>query len=98
MKASKSPAIDCPIALFPRQEEEIQRLTQMVNEAPSAEEKLPHAESLEDAVNVLLACAEFNEIRLNCQLCRQISQLRLSTFRLVIKAGRLDQHRRHSSG
>ena len=98
MKASESPNIDCPIALFPRQEEAMERLTQAINGVSTAAQKLPYAESLVETVNVLLACEEYDETSLDCQLCRQISQLRLSTFSLVIKAGRLDERRRRSSG
>ena len=97
MKKTETPNIDCPIELFPKQEEEITRLTQAVNGAPTAAQKLPYAESLVETVNVLLACEAYAETSLDCQLCRQISALRHQTFSLVIKAGQLDLRRRGST-
>ena len=82
--------IDCPIGLFPEQEEEIARLTQEVNRAGTAAEKGPWAQALTEAVDVLLACQRYDEESLDCRLCRNFSALRRKTAALVIRAGRLE--------
>lgn len=97
MMTINPPGIRCPIDLFPRQEEEIKRLTQAINGVATTTKKIPYAESLIETVQVLLACEEYSETSLDCQLCRQISLLRRRTFCLVMKAGRMDEHRRHLS-
>lgn len=86
-------SIHCPIGLFPRQEEEIARLTREINQARTAAEKAPWAQALMEAVDVLLACEQYDEQSLDCRLCRNFSQLRRKTAALVIKAGRLDDRR-----
>jgi hypothetical protein len=85
--------IHCPIGLFPRQEEEINRLTQEINQARTAAEKAPWAQALMEAVDVLLACEQYDEQSLDCRLCCNFSELRRKTAALVIKAGRLDVKR-----
>ncbi len=94
MKTSSQADIQCPINLFPVQEEEIIQLTQAINQAPTAAQKAPYAQDLMAAVGVLLACETYDEGSLNCRLCRNFSQLRHKTASLVIKAGRLDKRRR----
>jgi len=89
--------IQCPIDLFSQQEEEIGRLTQTINQVQGAAQKAAHALALMDAVEVLLACQSYDQENLNCRLCRNISQLRFKTYNLVVKAGRLDDNRRHSA-
>jgi len=85
--------INCPINLFSQQEEKIQRLTQSINNAGSAAQKLPYAEALIEEVEVLLTCESYSEENSNCQYCRNISELRKKTANLVIKAGRIDKQR-----
>ncbi|MBU0510468.1 MAG: hypothetical protein KKD28_06165 [Chloroflexi bacterium] len=89
MKTSKQASINCLISLFPRQEVEVSRLTQMLNQAPTAAKKAPWAEELIETVDVLLACEHYDEKSLDCRLCRNFSTLRHKTAALVIKAGRL---------
>jgi hypothetical protein len=91
---SRQASIHCPIGLFPRQEEEIARLTQKINQARTAAEKAPWAQALIEAVDVLLACERYDQESLNCRLCRNFSELRRKTAALVVKAGRLDDHQR----
>lgn len=86
-------SIRCPIGLFPRQEGEIARLTQEINQARTAAEKAPWAQALIEAVDVLLACEQYDEESLDCRLCRNFSELRRKTAALVVKAGRLDVKR-----
>jgi len=77
------------MGLFPRQEEEIARLTQAINQAPTAAEKVPWAQALIEAVDVLLACEQYDEKSLDCRLCCNFSELRRKTASLVVKAGHL---------
>jgi len=93
-ETDRQASIHCPIGLFPRQEEEIARLTQEINQARTAAEKAPWAQALIEAVDVLLACEQYDEESLDCRLCRNFSELRRKTAALVIKAGRLDDRRR----
>jgi hypothetical protein len=85
--------IQCPIGLFPRQEEEIARLTQEINRGRTAAEKAPRAQALIEAVDVLLACEQYDEGSMDCRLCHNFSELRRKTAALVIKAGHLADSR-----
>ena len=85
--------IYCTIGLYPRQEEEINHLTQAINQARTAAEKAPWAQALIETVDVLLACEQYDEESLDCRLCRSFSELRRKTAALVIKAGHLDVKR-----
>ena len=87
----RAAGIRCPIGLFPRQEAEIARLTQEINRAPTAADKAPWAQALMEAVDVLLACEQYDEQSLDCRLCRNFSELRRKTAALVVKAGRLSR-------
>jgi hypothetical protein len=91
---SRQASIHCPIGLFPRQEEEIARLTQEINQTRVAAEKAPWAQALIEAVDVLLACEQYDQESLDCRLCRNFSELRRKTAALVVKAGHLDDRRR----
>ena len=92
MRHGDRPAgIRCPTGLFPRQEEEIARLTRAINQARTAAEKAPWAQQLIEAVDVLLACEQYDEGSMHCRLCRNFSELRHKTAALVIKAGRLNR-------
>lgn len=86
-------SVHCPISLFPRQEEEIARLTQEINQARTAAEKAPWAQALIETVDVLLACEQYDEESLDCRLCRNFSELRHKTAALVVKAGHLADSR-----
>ena len=86
-------SIHCPIGLFPRQEEEIARLTQAINQARTAAEKAPWAQALIETVDVLLACEQYDEGSMDCRLCRNFSELRRKTAALVVEAGRLEDRR-----
>jgi len=85
--------IYCAIGLFSRQEEEINRLTQEINQARTAAEKAPWAQALIETVDVLLACEQYDEGSMDCRLCRNFSELRRKTAALVAKAERLDVKR-----
>ena len=81
--------IHCSSGIFPKQEEEIGRLTRQINRARTAAEKAPWAQALVEAADVLLACERYEEETLDCRLCRNFSELRRRTAAVVIKAGRL---------
>ncbi len=93
MKTSSQVDILCPIDLFTSQEEEVNRLTQMLNQAHTAVQKAPYAQELISVVDVLLACKSYDEGSLDCRLCRNFSHLRHKTASLVVRAGQLDEHR-----
>lgn len=96
MKNNSQARIECPVDLFPQQEKEIDRLTQLVNQAQGAAQKAQPALALIEAVQVLLACQFHDQENPNCRLCRNISQLRFKTYNLVVKAGRFEDSRRRS--
>ncbi|MBI4759381.1 MAG: hypothetical protein HY783_10375 [Chloroflexi bacterium] len=96
-ETARQASIRCPIGLFPRQEEEIARLTREIDQARAAAQKAPWAQALFEAVDVLLACEQYDEESLDCRLCRNFSGLRRKTATLVIKAGRLDDRRRRTA-
>ena len=91
---NKPTSIQCPIDLFPRQEQEVIRLTQAINQVGTAALKAPYAQALIDVMAVLLACESYDETSLYCTLCRQFSQLRHKTTSLVVRAGQLDESRK----
>ena len=86
-KLSGISGIVCPIDLFSKQEREINFLTHAINAAPSPAEKREPAQSVIEAVDVLLACESYDQGDLNCQLCRNFSELRRKVATLVFKAG-----------
>lgn len=88
MSQSRSPdGIDCPIDLFPKQEREVVRLTQAINQARTAAEKARPAQALVETVDVLLDCAAYDADNVNCNLCRNFSELRRKTAQLIVTVG-----------
>ena len=79
--------IQCPIGVFDAHEVRIEALTEMINAAPTASEKVPHARDLIDEAGVLLACTSHDAANPNCGLCRSFSTLRQQTAKLIVKAG-----------
>ena len=86
-------SINCPIGLFPRQEAEMVRLTELINRARSAVDKAPSAELLIQEVDVLLACQAYDDQSVDCHLCREFSQLRRKTAAIIVAAGKLPVRR-----
>ena len=93
MRGERRAEIRCPSGLFARQEGEVVRLTQAINQAPRAAEKAVWAQVLVEAVDVLLGCEQYDEGSLHCRLCEELSQLRHKTAALVVKAGQLQERR-----
>ena len=89
--------IRCHVGLFSRQDARVTASTEAINRASTAREKATAAESLREAVDVLLECHEYEEESVDCHLCRGFSELRRQMAALVVKAGRLDDRRRHAT-
>ena len=85
--------VACPIRLFARQEGEIIRLTQAINQAPRAAEKAVWAQVLIEEVDLLLECEQYDESSPDCRLCRQLAELRRKTAALIVRAGQLQERR-----
>jgi len=83
--------IQCPIDLFSRQEEEIAHLTRAINQARTTDQKAPWAQALFEAVDVLLACEQYDQACIDCRLCYNFAGLRRKTATLVVKAMRLNR-------
>ena len=81
--------IQCPIGVFDAHEVRIEALTEIINAAPTASDKVPHARDLIDEAGVLLACTSHDAANTNCSLCRGFSTLRQQTAKLIVKAGGL---------
>ena len=96
MKTNSPEGIECPINLFYAQEREIEKHTRLVNQAQGAVDKAAHAQEMIEAVNVLVDCQSYDQKNPSCQICRNISDLRLKTYNLIVKAGRMDESRRRS--
>jgi hypothetical protein len=88
---SEPTGIHCPIDLFPRQESEVSRLTEAINRARTVAEKVPWAQQLTEAVDVLLACEQYDEKSIDCRLCRSLSELRRKTASLVTQVGHVSR-------
>ena len=82
-------SIHCPIDLFPQQEAEITRLTEAINQAPTAAEKVPFAQALVAAADVLLACNYHDNESMDCRLCRNLAAVRHRRAGLIVQVGRL---------
>ena len=79
--------IHCPIGLFEQQEPKVEALTEAINAAPAAAEKVPPARTLMDEIKVLLDCTSYDRGNANCRLCRSFSELRMKTARLIAGIG-----------
>lgn len=90
MSSRRSQAeIQCPIGVFDAREVRIEALTEMINAAPIASDKVPYARELIGEAGVLLACTSHDAANTNCGLCRGFSTLRQQTANLIVKAGAL---------
>lgn len=85
--ARSKTGIKCPIGLFESQEANIEPLMAALNAARTRSEKVPHARDVIDAADALLKCPSFDRANHNCALCRNVSELRLKTAILIVKAG-----------
>lgn len=79
--------IKCPLDVFDAQEENILRLTDAINKAPTITEKGDLANNLMEATEKLLTCPGQAE-NFNCKLCREFSRLRGNTAALIVSTVR----------
>ena len=79
----KKVKIVCPI--FQKQEPVIEELTDKINRAKVAKEKIEYAEELLKEVNVLLMCPQHKKEDPDCKNCHTIGALRKVTAELIIK-------------
>ncbi len=76
--------INC--AAFQRQEPVIAEITAKINIAKGVLEKAEFAEKLQEEVDVLLSCPDYNKKNEDCGHCRFIANVRKKTTDLIIKA------------
>ena len=79
--------INCQI--FQKQEPMIENITAKINDAKGVLEKADFAKELQQEVNVLLSCPDYNEKSTDCSNCRFIANVRKKTTDLIIKAKKL---------
>lgn len=79
--------INCPT--FQKQESAIEDITAKINNARGILEKAEFARKLQDEVDVLLSCPDYDEKSTDCNNCRFIANVRKKTTDLIIKAKRL---------
>ena len=84
--------IHCPAHLFQRQEAEVGRLVESINQARTPGEKAPLAQDLINTVAALLACDEYSPRQPDCALCRSFASLRTKTATVLLMMGKLEDH------
>ena len=80
-------AINC--LTFQKQEPVIKDITDRINIGKTVSEKATFAEELQEEVNVLLSCTNYDKASINCKNCHFIANLRKKTANLIIKAKKL---------
>ena len=85
--SKESAKINCPT--FQKQESVIEEITAKINGAKGVLEKADFAEELQQEVNVLLSCTDYNQGNTDCSNCRFIANVRKKTADWVIKAKKL---------
>jgi len=85
--SKESAKINCPT--FQKQEPVIEEITAKINGAKGVLEKADFAEELQQEVNVLLSCPDYNDKSRDCGNCRFIANVRKKTADLIIKAKKL---------
>ena len=79
--------INCPT--FQKQEPAIEDITAKINRAKDVLEKAEYAKKLQEEVDVLLSCPDYDEKSKDCNNCRFIANVRTKTAGLIIKAEKL---------
>jgi hypothetical protein len=85
--SKKDAKINCLV--FQKQEPAIADITAKINNAKDVLEKADFAEELQEEVDILLSCPDYNEKSKDCSNCRFIANVRKKTADLVIKAKKL---------
>ena len=79
--------INC--STFQKQEPVIKDITAKINRAKNVIEKADLAKRLQEEVDVLLSCPDYNKKSADCNNCRFIANVRTKTAGLIIKAEKL---------
>jgi len=79
--------ISCPT--FQKQEPVLKDITAKINNAKDVLEKAEFAKKLQEEVDVLLSCPDYDKKSMNCNNCRFIANVRTKTAGLIIKAEKL---------
>jgi hypothetical protein len=79
--------INCPI--FQKQELVIKDITAKINNVKDVLEKVEFAERLQEEVNALLCCQDYDGKSTDCNNCHFVAKVRTKTADLIIKAERL---------
>ena len=79
--------INCP--MFQKQELAMEDITAKINNAKNILEKAEFAEKLQEEVDVILCCPDYNDENTDCSNCHFIANMRKKTAYLVIKARKL---------
>ncbi len=74
---------------FQKQEPIIKEITDRISIGETVLEKATFAEELQEEVNVLLSCTNYDKASINCKNCHFIAILRKKTANLIIKAKKL---------
>ena len=75
--------VNCPIGLYEKYDDEITRLTQVIDQSSTAVEMAQAAHDLRRQVSVLLECRAHDENNVNCRICRDLSVWREKTACVV---------------
>jgi len=74
---------------FQKQEAVIEDITAQINNAKDVSQKAEFAQKLQEEVDVLLSCPDYNQKNKDCSNCRFITNVRKKTADLVIRAKKL---------
>lgn len=74
---------------FRKHEPLIKNITEKINRAGAVQAKAKFACDLQDQVEELLGCPDYDSKKLDCKNCHFIANLRKKTANLVIKAKKL---------
>jgi hypothetical protein len=83
----KEARINCPT--FQKQEPVIKDITAKINSGKDILEKVEFAKKLQEQVDVLLSCLDYDEKSSDCKNCRFIGNVRKKTADIIIKAKKL---------
>ena len=79
--------INC--STFQKQEPVIEDITSKINSARNTTDKAEFAKNLQEEVDVLLSCPDYDKKSMDCNNCRFIANVRTKTASLIIKAEKL---------
>lgn len=79
--------INC--STFQKQEPVIKDITAKINRAKNVIEKADFAKRLQEEVDVLLSCPDYDKKSMDCNNCRFIANVRTKTAGLIIKTEKL---------